>query len=209
MKFIKSCGILLSILIFSSCACTYKKVAPETLNFNSMSLVDGVSLEYKYDVLTKKYKKKELKNNIKVVAVRIKNMGVKDLVIGVNLKLVYENGNEISILDPTLTYKALKQHPATHLFYLLLAPLNGYATTTTNSSYQNTQSQGDSFPIGLIIGPGLAGGNMLVSSNANKKFKRELYDLNLSGKVIKQGATVNGLIAINSDSHNPIKIKLE
>jgi hypothetical protein len=71
------------------------------------------------------------------------------------------------------------------------------------------QTQTSSTPIGLVIGPGLAGGNMIAASSANKKFQTDLTTYNLNGMTIKKGETVSGLIGIRSDDYNSIKIKVD
>jgi hypothetical protein len=38
----------------------------------------------------------------------------------------------------------------------------------------------------LIVGSGLAGGNMIAASSANKNFKNELIQFDLNGKTIKR-----------------------
>jgi hypothetical protein len=80
-----------------------------------------------------------------------------------------------------------------------------FYTTSTNSNGYTEQTS--SFPIGIIIGPGIAGGNMLAASSANKKFKQDLLDYNLLGKKIKPGETVYGLLGIRSKIYNSIYIK--
>lgn len=62
---IKKALILLAIpIIMNSCASSYKQIQPQTLNYISKSDDRGVTLEYKYDLLAKKYYKKELKKNV-------------------------------------------------------------------------------------------------------------------------------------------------
>jgi hypothetical protein len=93
---------------------------------------------------------------------------------------------------------------------LLLSPLQFYSgtTTTSNGPYTETKAA-NSFPIGLILGPGIAGGNMIAASSANKNFKKELIEFDINGKIIKKGETVYGLIGSNSRSYDAIKIKME
>jgi hypothetical protein len=79
-------------------------------------------------------------------------------------------------------------------------------TETNSYGYTETSS---SFPIGLILGPGLAGGNMIAASSANKKFNTDLNDYDLNGKTIKKGETSYGLIGINSTNFDSIKIKMQ
>ncbi|MGB5419274.1 hypothetical protein [Algibacter sp.] len=205
MRVIKLALLIVVIISLFSCASAYKNINPNSVNYLSESEAEGLKLEYKYDLLDKKYAKKEVKKGVKLVALKITNDTDRDLVIGKDFSLVYANGSDIHILDLDKTFVSLKQSPATHLLYLLLTPVNLY-TTETKNGYQETTS---STPIGLILGPGLAAGNMIAAGSANKKFKQEISDYNIYGSVIKKGETKVGLVGIKSFSHDALKLKLK
>jgi len=196
-------GLVLSL--FTGCASGYKLINPETINYKSGDQNEGVNLQYKYDLLDKKYAKKEIKNDIKLVAIKVTNNTERDLTFGNEIKLTYENGNQVLVMDNTKVFKDLKQSPASYLFYLLLSPVNLYTNTSTDGKIEDSNS----FPIGLILGPGLAGGNMIAAGSANKKFETELLTYDINGTVIPKGQTRYGLIGINSDSFYALKIKLD
>ncbi len=204
IKFFKISVLALSVLFLNSCASGYKKIQPKTINFASRSENNTIVLEYKYDLLEKKYKKKELNNGLKVIAIKVTNNTSNDLVFGKDIRLTYENGNELNLLETNVVYNAIKQSPASYLWYLLLTPMQ-FQTTTTNSFGQQTSSS--STPIGLVIGPGLAGGNMIAASSANKNFQNDLTENDIIGKVIKTGETVYGIVGIRSDNYDTIKVK--
>ncbi|RTY99499.1 hypothetical protein EKM02_09940 [Flavobacterium sp. RSP49] len=206
MKLTKIIFLLSTIIALNSCASAYKSIHPASLNYISNNILHGVTLEYKYDLLNKKYAKKETKKGLRIVAIKVKNDTEKDLVFGKDIKLNFESGNELYLLENEKTFKSLKQSPASYLFYLLLSPIQ-FFTTKTNSNGMTEQTS--STPIGLIIGPGLALGNMIVASNANKKFKTELNDYSINGKIIKKGETVFGLITFQSDNYGAIKVRVE
>lgn len=210
IKATKICSLLLLILLFNSCASAYKNINPQTVNYASKTTEGNISLEYRYDLLKKKYKKKETKNGIKLVAVKITNNTERDMVFGRDFKLSYENNTDVSVIETNNLYKTVKQSPASYLWYLLLTPLKFYSgtTTTTNGSYTETKPA-NSFPIGLILGPAITGVNMLVASSSNKKFKKELIENDIDGKTIKKGETVYGLIGLRSKTYDGIKIKLQ
>ena len=107
-------------------------------------------------------------------------------------------------MDNDQVFSNLKQHPATHLFYLLLTPLTVGSTKTNEYGAQEATSM---FPIGVILGPALAGGNLYAASSANKKFKENLLENNLNGTVIKAGETKSGLVGIRSDSYHGLRLK--
>ena len=189
------------LMLLTSCASRYKRINPETVVYNSISTDNGITMEYKYDVLTKKYKKKEGKKKLRVVAVRITNRGETEKVIGQDIRFVYQSGTELSLLDHKIIFKNLKQHPATHLLYMLFTPLNIYVSDGYNGSTST-------IPVGLAIGPGLTLGNVLTSSGANRKFRKELEAKSLIGKIIKPGETVSGVIGIAAEGYDPIQIKV-
>ena len=204
MKLNKITLLLLSLLFLNSCASGYKTINPTSLNYLSKNVTSNITLEYKYDLLNKKYKKKESKNDIKLVSLKITNNSENDIVFGKDIRLAYENGNEALILENERVFKTIKQSPTSHLFYLLLSSLRFYKTSTLPNGQIVTE---DGFPIGLIIGPGLAGGNMIAASSANSNFKKELEANNIIGKTIKKGETVFGLVGIQSTSYEALKLK--
>ncbi len=203
MKILKTTLILVAIISLTSCASGYKNIEPSSINYISTNQDKGIKLEYKYDLLDKKYAKKEEKKGVKLVAVKITNESDKDVMFGRDIKLTYENGNEIFVMENDKVFKTLKQSPASYLFYLLLTPLNLYTSTSDGRTTTNTST----FPIGLVLGPGLAGGNMIVAGSANKKFHTELAVYNINGIIIKKGETKFGLIGIKSETFDALRIK--
>ena len=201
MRFIKITILCIAISTLTNCASGYKMIEPKSINYVSTYETDNVTLEYKYNLLDKKYAKKEVKKGVKVVAIKITNNSEKDLMFGRDAKLTYENGSEIYVMANENVYTVLKQSPASYLWYLLLTPMNFY--TTENGR------QTRSTPIGLVIGPGLAGGNMIAAGAANKKFETEMLDYNINGTVIKIGETKYGLIGIQANSFDSLKLKIE
>ena len=193
------------ITVFGSCASGYKTINPNNLNYFSSSSDKSVNLQYKYELLDKKYKKKEIAKGIRLMAIKIANNSDKDLVFGQDINLVYDDGSKLYIMENEKVYSSLKQSPASYLWYLLLTPMNLY----TNSSQNGYQTQTSSTPIGLVVGPGLAGGNMIAASSANKKFEQNLLEFNINGVTIKKGESISGLIGVRADGYNSIKIKVK
>jgi hypothetical protein len=202
----KILSLLIAMSILTGCASGYDKITPKNLNYLSKNTSNDVTLEYKYGLLTKKYEKKEEKNDIKLVALKITNNSNVDYTFGNNLSLTYENGNTVFLLESDKTFKTIKQSPASYLWYLLLTPIQLFKTTTNQYGQPESESI---FPIGLILGPGIAGANMLGASDANKNFKNDLTEYNIIGKTIKKGETVYGLIGLQSKSYEALKLKLE
>jgi hypothetical protein len=201
MRIIKITLLFIAISTLTNCASGYKMIEPKSINYVSTNETDNVKLEYKYGLLDKKYAKKELKKGVKLVAIKITNNSQKDLMFGRDAKLTYENGTEIFVMENEKVFTSLKQTAASYLWYLLLTPMNLYTT-------ENGQ-QTSSTPIGLIVGPGLAGGNMIAASSANKKFETEMLEYNINGTLIKKGETKYGLIGIKADSFDSLKLKVK
>lgn len=206
MRIIKITLLFIAISALTNCASGYKMIEPKSINYVSTNKTDDVKLEYKYDLLHKKYSKKEIKKGVKIVAVKITNNSDRDLMFGKDVKLTYENGSEVYVMENEKAFKTIKQSPASYLWYLLLTPVNFYTTKTNSNGFQENTS---STPIGLILGPGLAGGNMIAAGSANKKFKTEMLEYNIYGTYIKKGETKYGLIGIKSDSFDSLKLKIE
>ncbi|HEY4327958.1 MAG TPA: hypothetical protein VGN20_28500 [Mucilaginibacter sp.] len=200
MKLQKIIPTLSVIFVLSSCAAGYKTINPNSLNYQSTSMDKGVTVDYKYGLLSSRYAKKETNNKIRLVAIKVTNNSGKDLIFGKNIKLTFTNNNEIALMDENQTYSELKQGWAGYLFYLLLTP----ATLNVNSN--GTQS---STPIGYVLGPGLAAGNIIAASSANNNFKDELTKYDISGSVIKNGDSVYGLVGFKSDTFDAIKVRVD
>lgn len=198
---------MVAILTLTNCASGYEKIEPKSINYISTHEINNVKLAYKYDLLNKKYAKKEVKKGIKLVALKITNNSDRDLMFGKNIKLTYENGSEIYVLENEIVFKELKQNPAIYLLYLLLTPVNVYVNESTSSPYEDANSS--TIPVGLILGPGLAGGNMIAAGSANKKFETEMLEYNINGTIITKGETKFGLIGIRANSFDSLQLKIE
>jgi len=200
MKTTKNLLLALSIFILGGCASGYQTINPNTLTYLSGSSDKAVNVDYKYNLLNGRYAKREAKSTIKLVAVKISNNSGHDLTFGKDIKLVYGNGSEVVLADNAKVFDETKQHPAIYLLYLLLTPAK--LTTTSNNM------QTSSVPFGYALGPGLAIGNIAVSSSANGKYKEELTKYDINGTVVKNGETVYGLVGINSNNFEGIKVKV-
>ena len=201
MRIIKITLLFITIFALKNCASGYKMIAPKSINYISTNETNKVKLEYKYDLLSKKYAKKELKKGVKLVAIKITNNSEKDLMFGRDAKLTYENGTEIFVMENEGVFTSLKQSTASYLWYLLLTPMNLYKS-------ENGQ-QTSSTPLGLVAAPSLASLNMITVDTANQKFKTEMLEYNINGTLIKIGETKYGLIGIKADSFDSLKLKID
>lgn len=130
-------------------------------------------------------------------------MREKDIVLERDLTLAYENGAEVKLLESSDIFTAMKQVSLPYVLYALLTPAR-LQITKSNSDGTNDSN---SIPIGFVLGPGLVARNVITASSANRRFKKEIIEYNLKGKIIKKGETVYGIIGIRSDNYDAIKIK--
>ncbi|MCO4293393.1 hypothetical protein NF867_11000 [Solitalea sp. MAHUQ-68] len=199
----KVIALALSSTLLTSCASTYRSLTPETISYQGESNTKNVTLSYAYNVLqekgNRKYARREVKTNNQVVAVKINNKSGKDLVFNEDIKLLAYDAPAVQV-SPQVVYNDVKQSIPIYLLYLLLTPTK---LTTAKNGVQTS-----SFPLGLILGPAISGGNMLVANAANEKFKDELTRYNLSGKTIKNGETTYGLLTLKSLGYAPLRLQI-
>ena len=188
---------LLGLMIVMSCASGYLEISPEAVNYNSYSMTDSVSLEYKYTSLPKKYSKKEEQYNIRLVSVKIKNNSGRDLKFGSDMTLAYSNGSLVKLIDHKTATHYLSQQSGAYFLYLLLTPLK--LTSGSGTTVQET-------PIGFVLGPAISLVNFFTASSANKKLRNELETYSILGKTIPNGGTLDGIVAIRTRSYDALKL---
>jgi hypothetical protein len=192
--------LIISCIFASSCASTYKTINPPSIEFPD-SEKDAV-FSYRYNVLkesrNRKLMKKEDKRHMRIVAVKIVNTTNQTLLYGTNYK-IYSMNREVRVLDPETAAIVIKQKVPPYLFYLLFTPMRLTVTTPDRTSVT---------PIGFVLGPALAGGNMAVAGNANAKFKKEMIASSIIERPILPGETFYGLIAIQDNQFMPLTLAL-
>jgi archaellum component FlaF (FlaF/FlaG flagellin family) len=198
-KFIHFSLMLAFIFLFCGCAQSYYALNPPKVLYSTSNNLEDITLNYHYDILrdkgNTKISKKERKHNVKLVAVKITNN--TDKVINIGNNAAFFNGSTMVFpMDAISTKNDLKQSVPSHLFYLLLTPL----TLSVNGS--------NPFPIGLILGPVISGGNMLVAANANSNLYKELVQYDILYRDIQPGETVFGLVGFRNLDYVPLTIKL-
>ena len=184
-------------IFLCSCASSYKPIYPSKVIYPSVDN-DGI-FSYRFNVLrlagNKKLAKKADKFDIRIVAIRIVNNSNRVLRHGYNFDL-YSGDQKARILEPDVVSANIKQSVPIYLLYLLLT---GMRFETSSSS----------IPIGYVIGPGIAAGNMIVAGSANKRFREELIEYSIIEREIKPGETFYGLIGISDFSYMPLTLKIK
>jgi len=198
--------LLTAIMALTGCAASYHPIIPPTLQYSAHELSGNVKLSYRYNVLTetrnRKYAKKEYKNGIKLIAVKITNLADTSITIGRDVYF-YSGDHLINPMLPKDFYITTRQSVLSYLPYMLFTVLKLYVTTGTMSSSTDTQV----YPIGYGLGPGLTIINMTKASSANRSLLNELNAYNLMNVSIPKGATVYGLIGVSDSGFNPLHLR--
>jgi len=191
--------MLAFIFFFSWCAQSYYALKPGKIIYNASTNFEAITLNYRYDILrekgNKKLSKKEKRNNVKLVAVKITNNTDKVINIGNNAAF-FNGGTMIFPMDAMSTKNALKQFFPGYILYMLLTPL----TVTVNNSKP--------YSLGLILGPVLSGGNMLAAAIANDDLYKELVQNDILYRDIKPGEIIFGLVGFRNLDYVPLSLKL-
>lgn len=196
--------IFILIVLLSSCASKYNFIQDPQRNYTSFTTSEnGIKTWYEPHVLVavenKKQARKETKNNISVVAVKIENGLGKTLIPGQNCRF-YQEDLPLYLFNTAESFKLLKQKWPYHLFYLGLTPFSG--TLMIGGFYA-------AGPVGIVLGPGLSLYNSLKASKANKRLMADLKNNSLLNREIKPGETVSGIIVFDGQITRPIYLRAD
>jgi hypothetical protein len=194
------------IVLFTSCASRYHVVNPPTLDFQSQSGDSSVLVEYRTNLLKGKYAKRETKSDVYLIAVKITNNSSREIIFKDDIK-IFSGEKEVTPIPLKTFYSATQQDPDKSLKLLFITPLNVYTFSETTNGGEVTSRKNKFYPIGLIIGPALAFGNLAAAKSANKKFKKELDQNEILEKTIPSGHTEYGLIAVRDISSSNLTFK--
>lgn len=198
-------SLTLIITLLSGCAARYRYIIPESLSYNSTAGTnsDAVYANYQYNVLAtaknKRYRKKEEKSFLNLVAIKITNNS--DETINVDRELQFYSGDlKVALMDSDVTFSELKQQPLIYLLYMILT----FSYLEIDNGFQQ-----EKYPIGFVLGPGITLGNVLTASIANNKFRDELEKYSLVGEEILPGETKLALVGIPKNNYAPISIEIK
>jgi hypothetical protein len=196
-------GLLVAgTLLGSSCAGSYTAIRPDRIaTYQASTATAPLQFSYQYDALAqrghnKKYVKKERKKGYHVVAVQVKNNTSSDVNFSRDAVLYYGDRPVMPIAGGLAAHD-MKQGVAIYLLYVLLNP-----TFTTQSNGYVTSSNT------YYVGPFIAGGNMLGAGLANKNFRTELENFDLTNRIIHPGETVYGLVCLRETNVAPLRLEL-
>lgn len=196
-------------LLGSGCAGSYTAIRPDHLAVTQSSPV-GAPLQfgYQFDALrlrghNNKYVKKEQKKGYHIVAVQVRNNTATDINFSRDATLYYGD-RPVTPVAAQLAAHDMKQGVAIYLLYILLNVNVGGTTTYNTYTGQQTTTGGTFLPTGFAI----AGGNMLGAALANKNFRTELEQYDLTDRVIHPGETVSGLVCLREQNVAPLRLEL-
>ncbi|MBF0432310.1 MAG: hypothetical protein HQK83_13580 [Fibrobacteria bacterium] len=203
--------ILIAVaLCLCNCARTYKQIGKQDVRYSKGKGTD-LEFEYKHNVLADAgnttYVKKEQRQNLSIVAVRLKN--TTSNVIEVKRDVTFYDGRREFIPMSTMTAaKSIKQGTPWYLFYLLFLPINVWKSELKCDSYDGCEEKVSVLPIGLILGPALTLFNMVMSTSANTSMINEIGKNDFFEKTIKPGETVSGFLAMKGSGSSPLTVRL-
>ncbi len=188
------------LFFLNACAASYKPIDPPGIKYTAYDSASGIEYFYQYDVLRKygnrKIARKEYKNKIRVVAIKIVNHN--DYAVTVNRNLLFYAGDKrIFPLEPQVIDIYIRQKPDRYLLYLLLSFINQYEYTDSGTRF---------YPVGIILGPVLAALNFSIAESANRNMENELNTYNIINRPINKEETVYGILGFMEDGYDPIRI---
>lgn len=197
--------LMVTILLLTGCAASYRTIRPETFNYPSTVTEDGIQISYKYDVFrssgNKRYANKEINQGLRLIAIQIKNQSDSTIRLSRDCDL-YAGDIRVLPMEVATISDRLKQQVWPYYFYMLMTFVRLEYTITTPSTITT-----GSWPIGYVLGPGLTILNVTKASNANHKLYINLNVADIWNRDILGGETVYGLIGLESREVVPIHIR--
>lgn len=193
--------LLVVVLLFTSCASTFKKINPDNQEFSHRIETNDLSIEYNPNILkysrNTRLQKKADKKNISFIIGKFTNKSSDSIDLSRDLIFNIQNKN---IKE---SYSKLKQRPWTYYLALISA---GFDVTTVNSG-GSTSSSTSAFiginPWALIYSIP----NSIIATVANKKMKKELNKYYLENKVLAPNETTYGLITFDKVNNSFLDIE--
>lgn len=200
-------SVTLMIFLITGCASSYKKInIPMEMTKKGITPTDDeISIQFittsLIDSNNERYFKYCNKNQVNLLAVRIKNNSDKPIYIGNNLK-VYNNGNEVNIQTPESYLQLIKQPKLGYIFYSLIW-LN--VSHTETDSYGHQEMKVSSYPVGVLF----TLFNIILASVADSDFKNDVLNNYLINKTIEPNTEKYGFLLFQAPIGGSIKIELQ
>ena len=203
MKYLFYFTFFCTILAFSNCATNYKTFKVSELSFSATEIKDSVVFSFQDKILNKtrnyKFDRKAKDFGYRVVALKITNLTDTVLRLHENYNF-YLDSSEIVLLHPGIMKKKIGHFAPGFLLYLALTPLKIFLIYTNETRV---------IPVGFLLGPLVALGNMAKGATASKELEKHLLENDLTFKSILKGETVYGIISFKNKSDKPVSLRVK
>ncbi len=193
-KALKLFLIFLFISLISGCARSYHIINPTTVYYNNTKpLTEDVKISYKYDeqlnARNKRYSKKEKKNNMALIAVKVENNSNSTLVLNSNNFQVFtSSGTTLPFISGNTYTEVVKQITGIYLLYGIAGLSYSWGTDVNGNEFKEITFN----PIPLLIGLG----NTLLAHFANKSQIKSIQLNRILDKPILPGSSLSGFLIL-------------
>ena len=197
---------------FAGCATTFKPMRQDASDYDSPRDTSGVEVKYMFNPLGASgntfYAEKARSQGVDVVAVKLTNNTGRE--IDVKRDLDFYVGNTLATpQNPAASLASVRQRSGSYAWWLLLMLVNGYKTEVRCDSYSGCSEDTQFIPIGIILGPVIAFGNMGVAASANGAIIKEIDGKDASRQVLKPGQSYEGYLVFDDIGKAAITARLK
>lgn len=199
-------------LFFVGCATTFKPMRQDAYDYDSPRDTSGIEVKYMFNPLGASgnsfYAQKARGEGVDVVAVKLTNNTDREINVKRDLDF-YVGNTEASPQDPAASLATVRQRTGGYAWWLLLMLVNGFKYEVTCDSYNGCREDTQFIPIGIILGPVIAFGNMGVAASANGAVIKEIDSKDASRQVLKPGQSYEGYLVFENIGKAAITARLK
>jgi hypothetical protein len=203
--------ILALALLFTGCASTFKPVNRQSLRYQPSTLSPEIDFAYSRNALSDsrnaKYDRRAASTRTDIVAVKLQNKTDHPLSVKDDLTF-FSGGKMVEPAEAGPAIRRIRQSPGAYCLFLIMAPANIYGSSTSCTD-GNCHSSFAFIPVGIIIGPILAGINAAVASSANDGFRKEIQGHDLWDKTLAPGDTATGYLVFPNSNQKTLVARLK
>ena len=187
---------MILVFLLASCAGLYKNINSSSIYYNNgKDIIGDLNVAYEYNLHKKfnnnKYRKRESSTNYVAIALKVKNNTNKEIILEPQTFLIFIDNNKVETSEILDYYEQVKQGSVIYLAHAIWGP---WVTNNGVTTF---------WPIGL--GFGLI--NLIVAEIENTKFKNNLIDQYIFGKLIKPNETIFGLLFLKDYKYENLDFK--
>jgi hypothetical protein len=192
-------------LLLGGCARSFHPVNLEALPYKPSTLSPEIGFAYSRSALIDsrngRYANRAISSRTDIVAVKLQNKSDHPLSVKDDLTFFF-GSKMVEPAEAASAIRRIRQSPALFCLFLLLAPANFYGSEKSCED-GDCHSSSIFIPVGLIVGPMLAGINAAMASSANNGFRKEIQGHDLSGKTLAPGETATGYLVFPKSAAKP------